>query len=82
MEQLKMMEKMNYSRQQAVDETRIRRQIENQVKALCRMDTEKVMSIYAPGRDVFRCRRNIPGCGGEKESLGKRLFYGRAAPEL
>ncbi len=47
MEQLKMMEKMNYSRQQAVDETRIRRQIENQVKALCSMDTEKVMLIYA-----------------------------------
>ena len=48
MEQLKMMKKMNYSRQQAVDETRIRGQIENQVKALCSMDTEKLMSIYAP----------------------------------
>ncbi len=47
MEKLKKIKNKDYSLQ-AIDETEIRRQIDNLVEGLCNMDLGKVMTIYAP----------------------------------
>ncbi len=73
MEQLKRIGKINYSRQQAVEETRIRRKIENLVKALSSMDPDKVISIYAPDVVSFDVEGTYQGAG-EKRKAWTNIF--------
>ena len=61
----------NYKSQQAIDKAEIKRQINNHVEALCNMDLEGVMSIYASDIVSFDVEGNYVGAEAKKEAWVK-----------
>ena len=62
---------INNKTQRASDETEIRRQIDHLVKALCNMELEKVMSIYAQNIVSFDVEGTYLGAKEKKNAWAK-----------